>query len=197
LGAGAADPDDAAGMMRQKRARGLYSPCRHREAGIRAGIARHSDDRRGHLSRKRPLAGLTMTAMGQNGWSWHIVSQKVTVSLGGYPRGYITEPQQSSFPPSARPRIYPRICSWAYSWTYPRVYPWARCDPNCFRCGPGETTRLHEGDLRPQKPQSLHAPRRQRHCRQRLFRHRFCGRHATARLRRHATTVTIDRHHEV
>ena len=124
MGAGAADPDDAAGMMRQKRARGLYSPCRHREAGIRAGIARHSDDRRGHLSRKRPLAGLTMTAMGQNGWSWHIVSQKVTVSLGGYPRGYITEPQQSSFPPSARPRIYPRTYPWAYSWTYPRFYPW-------------------------------------------------------------------------
>jgi len=25
--------------------------------------------------------------------------QNLTVSLGGYPRGYITEPQQSSFPP--------------------------------------------------------------------------------------------------
>jgi len=178
LGAGAADPDDAAGMMRQKRARGLYSPCRHREAGIRAGIARHSDDRRGHLSRKRPLAGLTMTAMGQNGWSWHIVSQKVTVSLGGYPRGYITEPQQSSFPPSARPRIYPRICSWAYSWTYPRIYPlvysWTyprvypgtRCDSDCFRCGPGETTGLNAGDLRPRKPQSLHGSRSARSCAQ-------------------------------
>ena len=78
----------------------------------------------------------------------------VTVSLGGYPRGYITEPQQSSFRPSARPRIYP----WVYSWTYPRVYPWTRCDSNCFRCGPGETTRLNAGNLRPRKPQSLHAP---------------------------------------
>jgi len=29
--------------------------------------------------------------------------QKVTVSLGGYPPGYIAEPQQSSFHPSARP----------------------------------------------------------------------------------------------
>ena len=66
----------------------------------------------------------------------------VTVSLGGYLRGYITEPQQSSFRPSARPRIY----------------PWTRCDSNCFRCGPGETTRLNAGNLRPRKPQSLHAP---------------------------------------
>ena len=58
--------------------------------------------------------------------------QKVIVSLSGYPRGYIAEPQQSSFRPSARPQIYLR--------TYPRVYPWIRCDFNCFRCGPGETT---------------------------------------------------------
>ena len=47
--------------------------------------------------------------------------QKVTVSLGGYPRGYATEPQQSSFRPSARSRIYP----WVYSWAYPRVHSWA------------------------------------------------------------------------
>ena len=35
--------------------------------------------------------------------------RNLTVSLGGYPRGYITEPQQSSFRPSARRRIHPRI----------------------------------------------------------------------------------------
>jgi TRAP-type mannitol/chloroaromatic compound transport system permease large subunit len=78
----------------------------------------------------------------------------VTVSLGGYPRGYITEPQQSSFRPAARPRIYP----WVYSWTYPRAHPWTRCDSNCFRWGPGGATRLNAGGLRPRKPQSLHAP---------------------------------------
>ena len=71
------------------------------------------------------------------------------VSLGGYPRGYIAEPQQSSFRPSARPRIYP--------WIYPRVYPRARCNSSCFRCGPGKATGLNAGDLRPRKPQSLHA----------------------------------------
>ncbi len=84
--------------------------------------------------------------------------QNPTLSLLGYPRGYIPEPQQSSFSPSARPRIYPRIYPWVHSWTYPRAYRWTRCDSNCVRCGPGEITRLNPGDLRPRKPQSLHAP---------------------------------------
>ena len=86
--------------------------------------------------------------------------RNLTPSLGGYPRGYITEPQQSSFRPSARPRIHPRICSWAYSWTYPRVYPWTRCDPNCFRSDSGEIAHLNAGYLRPRRPQSSHAPDR-------------------------------------
>ncbi len=51
--------------------------------------------------------------------------QEVTVSPGRYPRGYIPEPQQSSLPPSARPRMYPRIHPWAHSWTYPRFYAWS------------------------------------------------------------------------
>jgi len=38
--------------------------------------------------------------------------QNLTVSLGRYPRGYVTEPQQSSFRPSARRRMYPRIHPW-------------------------------------------------------------------------------------
>ena len=74
--------------------------------------------------------------------------------------GYVAEPQQSSFRPSARPRIHPRICSWAYSWTYPRVYPWTRCDPNCFRSDSGEIAHLNAGYLRPRGPQSSHAPDR-------------------------------------
>jgi len=72
--------------------------------------------------------------------------------------GYVAEPQQSSFRPSARPRIYP--------WIYPRVYPRARCNSSCFRCGPGETTGLNAGDLRPRKPQSLHGSRSARSCAQ-------------------------------
>ena len=108
--------------------------------------------------------------------------QNSTVSLGGYPRGYIIEPRQPSFLPSARPRFYPRIHPWAcsqtyppgysqtyprgypwtyarvYSWTYPRVYAWTRCDPNCFHCGHGEAARLNVEDLRPRKPQPPHAP---------------------------------------
>ena len=108
----------------------------------------------------------------------------MTVSLGGYPRGYIAEPQQSSFRPSARPRIYPRIHPEVYSWSCPgsisgfipgRIPGPARGSiPRPTRgsipgpgvipiasavvCGPGEATRLNAGDLRPRKPQSLHAP---------------------------------------
>ena len=37
--------------------------------------------------------------------------------------------------------------------------PGTPCDSNCFRWDPGEATRLNAGDLRPRKPQSLHAPR--------------------------------------
>jgi len=96
--------------------------------------------------------------------------QNVTVSPAGYPRGYITEPQLSSFRPSACPPIYPgsipgfipgpipRSYPWVHSWTYPRVYPWTRCDSNCLRYGLGETTRLNVGALRPRRPQSLPAP---------------------------------------
>jgi len=59
--------------------------------------------------------------------------QNLTVSLSGYPRGYVTETQQSSFRPSARPR----------------VYPWPlRCGPNRVRYGPGEIARLNWGYLR-------------------------------------------------
>ena len=79
-----------------------------------------------------------------------LTPQDVTVSLVGYPRGYITEPQQSSSRPSARPRICPRIYlrihPQACSWTCPRVYPWTRCDSNRLGCGPGEVTRLNAGD---------------------------------------------------
>ena len=54
--------------------------------------------------------------------------------------GYVAEPQQSSFRPSARPRIYLRIYSWVYSWAYPRVHPRTRCDSNLSdpKSGPKE-----------------------------------------------------------
>jgi hypothetical protein len=87
----------------------------------------------------------------------------MTVSLAGYPRGYIPEPQQSSFPASARtPDVSPDLSLGPYL-DLPAglsLDPWARCDSNCFRCGPGEATRLNAaGDLRPRTPQSLHVPR--------------------------------------
>jgi len=63
-----------------------------------------------------------------------------------------------SFRPSALPQIYPRTHPCVYSWTCPRVYPWIRCDSNRGRYGPGEAAHLNEGDLRPRKAQSLHAP---------------------------------------
>ena len=79
-------------------------------------------------------------------WPWASLSSGKTAGagilsvseriLGGYPRGYITEPQQSSFCPSNAhgstptiPEVYcwsapdlSPIHPWVYSWTYPRAY---------------------------------------------------------------------------
>ena len=68
-------------------------------------------------------------------------SENICMRSGGwiypwtYPRSY----------PRTYPRICPRLYRWIYPWTYPRVYPWIRRDSSCFRCGPGEATRLGAG----------------------------------------------------
>ncbi len=52
----------------------LRSPCTCREVEARAGIARRSDGGSRHPRRNGVLAGITITMVGQNGWSWYIVS---------------------------------------------------------------------------------------------------------------------------
>ncbi len=98
--------------------------------------------------------------------------QNVTVSLGGYPRGISLSHSGHPSVPQHSPQIYPQIYPWVYSWT--------RCDSNCFRCGPGEATRLNAVDLRPRQPQSSHAPQtsqelRPAQCYARIVTRRKCG----------------------
>ena len=80
--------------------------------------------------------------------------QKLTISLGGYPRGYITEPRRTSFRPSARPQIYLRTYPRVYSWTTPGFVPGSITGPTRGPIpGPGSIPTASAVALARQQPE--------------------------------------------